>query len=305
MLVSPSESYIKAAFTDEAEIEGVVQTYADQLFGSTIVYLPQTRISTIGGRGTVPDAIVLDISSGDWYLVEAERAIHGTWEHIAPQVSRHLAAVGAPHTIETLIRLTLDQIRSNPEMKEIFRELGVSDLEIHGRVQTILRRAPTIAIPIDALPSDLTEWAQTLRNVVKIWVIQKYVSTTDPNRALYSLPDENFPTVSTSGANGAAVSTVRTSGSEPFQELIRSMPNLVGSRLKLEYGPRGSERRTFEGLLRSDGVEIDGKLFSPSYAAVYCMRKAGSTRKTANGWTMWRTEDGGLLIDLYNRLRSA
>jgi hypothetical protein len=83
------------------------------------------------------------------------------------------------------------------------------------------------------------------------------------------------------------------------------MPSLVGTRLKLEYGPRGTERKTFEGLLRADGVEVDGKLFSPSYAAVHCMQKAGSARKTANGWVMWRTEAGELLIDLYNRVRSA
>ncbi len=62
MLVSQSESYLKAAFTDEAEIERVVEMYAEQIFGSSIVYLSQTRISTMGGRGTVPDAIMLDIA---------------------------------------------------------------------------------------------------------------------------------------------------------------------------------------------------------------------------------------------------
>lgn len=295
---------MKAAFTDEAEIEGVVQTYAEQLFGTSIVYLPQTRISTIGGRGTVPDAIVLDIASNEWYLVEAERAIHGTWEHIAPQVARHLAAVAAPHTTEILIRLALDQLRSNAEVREVFREVGVSELEIHGRLLTILRKPPTIAIPIDALPKDLAEWVQTLRNVVKIWVIEKYVSTLDPGRMLYSLPDENFPTISTSAATRGAVNEIRTSGSQPLQELITAMPGLVGARLKLEYGRRGAERRTFEGVLRSEGVEVDGKVFSPSYAAVLCMKKAGSTRNTANGWAMWRTEEGSYLTDLYDRLRS-
>jgi hypothetical protein len=77
------------------------------------------------------------------------------------------------------------------------------------------------------------------------------------------------------------------------------------SRKPAEIGhrPRGSERRTFEGILRLDGIEVDGKVFSPSYAAVHCIQKAGSSRKTANGWVMWRTESGELLVDLYNRIR--
>jgi hypothetical protein len=304
LLVSKSESYMKAAFTDESEIERVVQTYAEQLFGSSILYLPQTRISTIGGRGTIPDAIVLDIGTNEWYLVEAERAIHGTWEHIAPQVSRHLAAVAAPRSLEVVIELALDLLRSSSDLREMFRDVGISELEIHGRLQGILRKAPTIAIPIDALPRDLAEWAQTLRNNVKIWVLEKYVSTSDPNRILYSLPDENFPTLSTSPASAGVVSDLRTAGSQPFQELINAMPQLVGQKLRLEYGPRGGERRTFEGVFRPDGVEVDGKVYSPSYAAVYCIQKAGSPRKTANGWIMWRTEDGDFLADLYGRLRS-
>lgn len=41
MLVRSSELFVRAAFMDGAEIEDVVQTYAEQLFGSSIIYLPQ------------------------------------------------------------------------------------------------------------------------------------------------------------------------------------------------------------------------------------------------------------------------
>lgn len=247
MLVGQSESYLRAPFAGEAEIERVVQTYAEQLFGSSIIYLPQTRISTIGGRGTVPDAIVIDVETGEWYIVEAERAVHGTWEHIAPQVSRQLAAVAAPQTAEVIVQLALDHLRTSSEAREMFREVGVSELEAHGRLQSILRRPPTIAIPIDAIPKDLSEWARTLRNNVKIWVIEKYVSASDAARVLYSLPDENLPTLSTSAASTGTLSEVRSAGSQPWQELLAAMPQLVGQPVSLEYGPRGGQRQTFEG----------------------------------------------------------
>jgi hypothetical protein len=73
--------------------------------------------------------------------------------------------------------------------------------------------------------------------------------------------------------------------------------------MTLEYGPRGSQRRTFTGVLRGDGIEIDGKTYSLSYGAVHCMQHAGSTRRTANGWVMWRAPSGDLLSQIYEGIR--
>lgn len=124
MLVAVSDQFSRAAFSNEAELEYVVQQYADLLFGANIIYLPQTRIATIGGRGTVPDAIVIDIENGLWYVVEAELAHHGTWEHIAPQVSRQLAAVGAPNTLEVLLQLALSVAGKDERTKGRKRPFG-------------------------------------------------------------------------------------------------------------------------------------------------------------------------------------
>src|SRR5262245_41159221 len=94
MLVGNGVQYVAVPFSDEAEIEKVVQDQAEFLFGSGAIFLPKTKIATGGGKSTVPDGFVIDLERKCWYLVEAERAIHGTWDHIAPQVSRQLAAVG-------------------------------------------------------------------------------------------------------------------------------------------------------------------------------------------------------------------
>ena len=60
----------------------------------------------------------------------------------------------------------------------------------------------------------------------------------------------------------------------------------------------------FEGVLRKEGVELDGKGMSLSAAAVYCMQRAGSQRDTADGWIMWKTEDGTSLSEFYNQFYS-
>jgi hypothetical protein len=43
---------------------------------------------------------------------------------------------------------------------------------------------------------------------------------------------------------------------------------------------------------------------SLSAAAVHCIKSAGSHRETANGWIMWKTEDGTYLNDFYNKILS-
>jgi hypothetical protein len=305
MLINDSQQFIRMPFDSEAEIEGVVQKYAERLFGSSIIYLPQTKISTLGGKNTVPDAIVIDVESEEWYVVEAERAAHGTWEHIAPQVSRQLAAVGSNKTRDLILQISLNLIAQQAALRALFQDLGIGELEVHGRVQGILRRAPTIAIPIDGIPKDIKEWAQTLKNDVKIWVIEKYVPVKGAGAVLYSIPDENLPTISTSPAAGTGFPTVTTTGSQPYQELLNAFPELEGNEVSLQYGPKGKPKQTFHGTVKKEGIEVDGKVYSPSYAAVYCIQKAGSPRKTANGWLMWKTKEGKFLNELYQQIGEA
>jgi hypothetical protein len=302
MLINDTQQFIKTQFDSEAEIESVVQKYAERLFGSSIIYLPQTKISTLGGRNTVPDAIVIDVESQEWFVVEAERAAHGTWEHIAPQVSRQLAAVGSAKTREAVLQIALSLIAQRKALRVLFQDLGIGELEIHGRINNILQKTPTIAIPIDGIPKDLKEWAQTLKNNVKIWLIEKYVPVKGSGAVLYSIPDENLPTISTTPGQGDNFPTVTTTGSQPFQELLNAFPTLEGEPVFLEYGPHGKPKQTFEGTIKKEGVEVDGKVYSPSYAAVYCIQEAGSPRKTANGWIMLRTRDGTYLNALYKQI---
>ncbi len=301
MLVNQQESLHRAPFDNEAEIERVVQDFVDRIFGPNIVYLPQTRIATIGGKGSVPDAVVIDVESRTWYIVEAERAVHGTWEHIAPQVSKQLAAVASAKTRELILHAALDQVTKNPTVRSVFDELGIEELAIHGRLHAILSGQPVIAIPIDSIPSDLREWVQTLRNDTKIWVIEKYVDASDPNRVLYSIPDESLPTLSTTSTPSGKVATV-SRGSEPWQEMIDAGAIKEGDTLTMEYGPRGQPRQTFKGVARESGIEVDGQIFSPSYAAVQCMRRVGSNRTTANGWTVWRAPNGRTIDELFQEL---
>ena len=63
---------------------------------------------------------------------------------------------------------------------------------------------------------------------------------------------------------------------------------------------RNGQKHDFEGWIAGDGViNVDGQNFpSLSYAAIYCIQKAGSKRETVNGWTSWKNSAGVLLAEI-------
>jgi hypothetical protein len=304
MIVRGSDKYFRAPFSDEGEIERVVKDYAEYLFGSSILFLPKSKINTIGGTGTIPDGFVIDVESEEWFMVEAELATHGTWQHIAPQVSKQLAATDSLMTRESLLKVCLEMVKRDKTAAGVFADLDIPQLEIHGKLQVILAKPPTIAIPIDGVPPDLQSWVKTLKFPVKIWLIEKYQSL-DGKTVFYSIPDENVPTLTTQTAKGEALSTLFNRLSQPYQDVLQSGLIDEGQTVLLDYGPRGKAKKQWKGILRKDGVEIDGKIMSLSAAAVYCIQQAGSPRGTANGWIMWKTEDGTYLDEFYNKVFSS
>ena len=87
-------------------------------------------------------------------------------------------------------------------------------------------------------------------------------------------------------------------------DLIGAGLLVPGSKLHMSYKPKPTqERKNYEVVIEDDGsLRADDKSFnSPSYAAIYTINKAGSPRKTMNGWTSWKTEEGVFLADLRDR----
>jgi hypothetical protein len=193
-------------------------------------------------------------------------------------------------------------VRSDSQVANVFVELNIEERDIYKCLQDILREAPKVAIPIDFVPDDLEAWTKTLKTTVKVWEIKKF-SSPDGQTVLYSLPDEMTPTITSSISGGRTTTSLAPPGSEPFLDILHSGLLQVGQKLVLEYGPRGKQRQTFFGVVRENGLEVDdGQIMALSPAAVHYIRKAGSLSETANGWTMWKTEEGKYLDELRNQV---
>ena len=298
MILFADRKFVTSTFDNEAEIERVVIDNAEFIFGPDYIMLPKSLIKSADGSGTIPNGFAIDFASRRWFIVEAELSAHPVWTHIAPQVSKQIVAAQQPASRKLLIEVVVNRVREDSQLKNRIEELGIDEIDIRQVVTEIIESPPIVGIPIDHVSIDLREWAQTLKNEVKLWIVRKLVDLRDPSEILYEIPDEFRPVFDSSA-------DVPTRDGNRFYDVSVSDLLEAGyirseSRLTMSYKPRGGDKRCFEAIVSEDGdlVVADRSFSAPSYAALYCIQRAGSDRNTVNGWTSWKTANGELLADL-------
>lgn len=300
LLTKEYKTFLRVSFTNEEEIENVILDNVQLLFGDYICLLPKAKLSTIGGTGTIPDGVLVNFQTKEWFIIEIERGIHGTWDHIAPQISKQLTAIANEAAKAKIITQALEEIKNDKELKDLLAEIGVEEIHVHGQLQSILSRPPIIALPIDIVPDDLEEWAVTLRNEIRIWTVEKYIN--DNNEIIYSIPDieseDDYPTDSSQLKDAGQKKTA-----DLLKKLIAKGLLQIDQKVYFDYGPKGKSKTHFEGKVKLDGIEIDEKVYSPSVAALKCIQTISTYRKSANGWKVWKTLDGALLNETYKKFR--
>ncbi len=297
--------FIEADFDNEQELEDVVTANAEYFFGSSSIFVSKKLIKTKDGFGTIPDGFALDLASKNWYIVEAELVHHSVWSHIAPQVAKQMIAVGTMESRQLLEEMVVQMYAVDVEVKEKFKTEGIKEIDIRKVVGGILSSPPIVGMPIDKISQDLREWAATLKNDVKLWVVKKYIEFGSPENVAYEIPEEYRPVLDT-----LATQKPSKSGMAFYDvsllDLVEAQLLQDGEELVMAYRPRGGTLKRYKATISADGsMTILGKKFkSPSYAALLGLQDAGSDRKTVNGWTSWKNKDGELLADLRRRFLS-
>lgn len=301
MLIFKTAKFIKTPFKSEDELEQVVVSNYEYIFGPASFYLPKKLIKTGDGIGTIPDGFAIDLASKKWYLVEAELLHHNVWNHIAPQVSKQVIASLQPISKKTIEDLAVEQYQSDLTTREKFNDQGIKEINVRKVLSEILDKEPSVGIPIDSISGDLKEWARTLRYNVKLWKITKYVEFNRPENIVYEFPEEFKPELDTEEEKEIETSSGEISRYEAnISDLIEAGLIRVGEVLIMEYKPRNGQKRKYEGIIDLDGsITVLGQSFSsPSYAALAGIQDAGSDRKTVNGWTSWKNKEGRLIADI-------
>ena len=299
MIILEDRKLIETKFRNEQEIEDLVIINSEHFFGPSSIFIPKARIKTKDGFGTIPDGFAVDIASRVWYVVEAELGHHSVWTHIAPQVTKQLLAVSRPETRQLLTEMLVQMITEDESVKEKFEDEGIKEIDIRKVLGEIFEKSPIIGMPIDSVSNDLREWAETLKNDVRLWIVKKYSQFGAPEVTAYDIPEEYRPVLDTTDRNDQTKSGIRTYEIS-LADLVNAGHLKKGSELTLNYKPRGGKRKTYTGILESDGsITVLGQNYSSlSYAALACIQDAGSNRTTVNGWTSWKTRDGKLLSNI-------
>lgn len=307
MIITEDRKYIKAPFVNESEIENVVINNYEYIFGPSSIYLPKALIKTSDGGGTIPDGFAIDLASRKWYLVEAELIQHSVWSHIAPQVTKQMIASQQLITKKILEDLAVEVYQKDDTTKEKFGELGIKEINVRKILSEILEKEPTVGVPIDSITNDLRDWARTLKYNVKLWVITKYVDFSNPLNIAYEFPEEFKPELDTEEEISESKEKIgKISRSDiTILHLLNSKLLQVNQKLVMVYKPRnGGSQKKYTALVLEDGTLklLEQKYSSPSYAALAGIQNAGSDRKTVNGWTSWKTEEGITIAELRDKL---
>ena len=293
LFTSSGTFYSKVQFKTEEEVEKVVVDNFKLLFGDYSILLPKSLIRTSGGKGTVPDGIIVDFKGNRWFILEVERGDHETWGHIAKQIGKQLVAATNPETKNKITGLCIAEIEKQREFFRLLEsDLKIKLINIHGLIQKILEKDPIVSLPIDYSPSDLEGWASWLKADVRIQHIEKYMNSA--GEILYDFPDLELKQESES--------LQATSKSNALYEIVKAGLLNVGDVVHFDYGPKGKPKTHFEGKICSDGIEVDGIISSASVSALRCIQQISPSRTTTNGWVTWKTADGKFLEEKWNAL---
>jgi len=299
MIILEDRKLIEAKFADEQELEDLIIANSEHFFGPSSIFVSKKKIKTKDGFGTIPDGFAVDLSTRIWYIVEAELSHHNVWTHIAPQLTKQLLAAGRPETRQLLTEILVEMVTEDTSTKEEFDEESIKEIDIRKVLGEIFEKAPIIGMPIDAVTNDLRDWAATLKNDVKLWIVRKYVQFGNPKIVAYDIPEEYRPVFDTTDRESQPKSGIKTYDVSVTDLMVEDFL-LAGTELTMSYKPRGGKQQIFTAKIESDGslTVLNQNFPSPSYAAIFCIQKAGSERTTVNGWTSWKTPDGKFLSEL-------
>lgn len=294
IFTSSGSVYSKVQFKTEEEVEKVVIDNFKLLFGDYAILLPKFLIRTSGGKGTIPDGIIIDFKGNRWFIMEVERGVHDTWEHITKQIGKQFVAVMNREMKNKITELCIAEIGKQKEFSKLLEsDLKIQLIHIHGYVQKILENDPIISLPIDYSLSDLEVWAKKFN--VQIQHIEKYMNSN--GEVLYDFPDLELT------QEKESLKTMNKSNA--LYEIVKAGLLNVGDIVHFDYGPKGKPKTHFEGKICSDGIDVDGVVSSASVSALRCIQQISASRTTTNGWVTWKTADGKFLEEKWNAFLKA
>lgn len=183
-----TEVFTLEDFKNEEELEKMVSSNKNTIFGDDIIYVPQKSIETLGDKATIPDGVVLDYGNERWFIVEFELEKNG-YEHIVTQITKHTNAAETLKTKKKLIRIFLDMIYESQEHIKRFEERGIPSIKIQSVLEKIIDKHPIVMMIIDRMTPDLENFCKRFQ--IQPIEVKKFLAK-DGGKKAYLVPPLPF-----------------------------------------------------------------------------------------------------------------
>lgn len=161
------------------------------------VYLPGIRVSTVSGKGGIPDGFAFDLENNQWYVIESELLQHGVWPHIAEQIVRFVVAMQNQEARRAVRDHLFEAIVKSDSTEQACEALRTSPERLLQQIELFIESIdPQVLIFIDETNEDLHEMAQAMSSSVKIFRVKKFMVNGQPE---YHSPDKEAPVIVTEG----------------------------------------------------------------------------------------------------------
>jgi len=312
MLLIDGVNYREWTPRSEDEFEQTVKEHAKDIFGEESIYLDiKPKLKSRSGIGSIPDGYV--IIFGDqpcWHIVEVELSSHPLYEHIVPQVSKFINGIKNPSTQKDIVDVLYQEINNN-EFLRLRLKKAIGTTETYKFLSDLLSKPPVVTIIIEKRTEQLDEAIGAIaHSQIKVVEVQTFtregvglIVHAHLFEPLYQ-PSKTLagPSGGIEGGQGEIKARKVT-----FQELINA--GLVeDGQVLCFYHTRLFNEEQAEIVASSNELkyEGDGKLYSASELARKLLIKHGFKHDEHGvaGPKYWKTEDGKLLDDLNEQIRS-
>lgn len=143
-------------YKDEKELEKLVVSNADKIFGANSVYFDvKQRVKSIA-KTRITDGLLLDLENKMFWIVENELSKHDPYRDIELQINGFIRALGNEKTLAEIVEVVYTELKKEPKKLHLVRKI-LAEQDVHYAITKMLRDNCGILIVIDKITLEIAE----------------------------------------------------------------------------------------------------------------------------------------------------
>jgi hypothetical protein len=139
----------EAAYDNEQELHDWVSENI-HVFLPNSVCIPGCKVTTLTGKGGVPDGFAFNFQDREWFVIESELIKHGVWTHIAEQIMRFVVAMQNPLSRRKVLDRLFDHLLETSAIVSTADTLGTTTERLLQQIELFIEGvAELLSNPVD------------------------------------------------------------------------------------------------------------------------------------------------------------